>query len=156
MRALSLLWLGWRREEDPLPDSDMRPARTLVRACAQLADLRPEAAFGLGQVLGTDLLSALVVAAPADEIRPVTMLDVVAIGLDDRRRRRLPVLAGSCAVDLFQEPRGAEWSKRPRASVEQACQRRVVIPKVHSEAIVGRHLEQQRHVRVPDGASTNS
>jgi hypothetical protein len=83
---LSLLALRWRREQRLLPGGDVRPTRTLVRAFAHLADRRPETAFGLGQVLGSDVIAAQVVVAPTEEIRPVTLLDVVAVGVDDRGR----------------------------------------------------------------------
>lgn len=104
----------------------MRPARTLVSAFAERADVRPEAAFGLGQVLGADPIAAQIVVAPAEEILSIAVFDVMAVGLDDGCWRRLPVVAGNGAVDLFQESRGIERSKRPRAGVEQARQRHVV------------------------------
>lgn len=106
----------------PLACGDVRPARTLVGAFAQGADRWPEAAFGLGQVLGTDSLAAQVVVAPAEEKRPVAVFDVMAVGLDDLGRRRLPVVAGNGAVDLAQELRGVERMERRRALVEQPGQ----------------------------------
>lgn len=151
LRALSLLAFGWRREERLLSGGDVRPARTLVGALAHRTIDWPEAAFGLGQVLITDLLASLVVVAPSDEVRPVAVLNVMAVGLDDLRWCRLPILAGNRPVDLFQEPCGIEWPKRSLAGVEQVRQRLVVIPEVRVNTIVRWHLEQQRHVRMSDG-----
>ena len=45
LRAFSLLRLAWRREECPLADGNVRPARTLVRAFAQGADCEPGSPF---------------------------------------------------------------------------------------------------------------
>lgn len=67
----------------------MRPARTLVGALAERADRWPEAAFGLSQILGAGPIAAQIVVAPAEKTRPVAAFDVMAIGLDDGRRRRL-------------------------------------------------------------------
>lgn len=100
----------------------MRLARTLVRAFAHLADRRPETPLRLGQVLVADLPASLVVVAPTEEITPIAVFDVMAIGLDDPGRRRLPVLAGHGAVDLAQELRGAERVERARALIEQLGQ----------------------------------
>lgn len=55
----------------------MRPACTLVRALAERGDRRPETPFGLGQVFVADAIAAQVVVAPADEVGPVAVLDVV-------------------------------------------------------------------------------
>lgn len=84
MRALPLLRLGWRREERLLSGGDMRPARTLVRAFANRTIGWPETPFRLGQVFRADAIGrGQVVVAPADEVSPVALFDVMAVGSDD-------------------------------------------------------------------------
>lgn len=149
-RALLLIALRWRREEWPLACGDVRPARTLVRAFAEGADRRPVTAFGLGQVLGADAIAAQVVVAPAQEIRSIAVSDVVAIGLDDLGRRRLPVVAGHGLVDLAQELRGVERMERASALVEEPGQRLVVLAEVRLDETPPLHRQEQCHVGMAD------
>lgn len=150
-QRLSPLASHLRCEERLLADSNVRPARTLVRAFAQRADRRPEAALGLGQVGVADLVAAQVVIAPADEVRPVAVFDVMAIGLDGLRWRRLPIVAGNGAIDLAQELRGVEGMERARAPVEQPGQRLVVVAELRLDVITRTRWQQQRHVGMADG-----
>ncbi len=85
--------------------------RTLVGALADVADALPEAAPGLVEVGGADVVALQVVVEPAEEVGLVAFLDMVAVGAHDIDVRRLAVGVGDGAIDLAQELARPEWPK---------------------------------------------
>lgn len=80
-----------RREVVPGPSGISGPSRALVGALAEVADALAEAAPGLVEVGGADVVALQVVVEPAEEVGLVAFLDMVMIGAHDIDVRRLAV-----------------------------------------------------------------
>lgn len=112
----------------------------------------PEAPPGLVEVGGADAVGrGQVVVEPAEEIRLVRFVEVMAVGAGNVVERGPAVLRWNRRVDLLQEAAGQERREVAGVVVEQPGQWRVVVAEIWADVVALMHLQHDGHVWMTDG-----